>query len=218
MRHSFKALAALALTLPAWTGLWATPVRFQIEPAVPGEPISGPVTLRLLPQSPGLEPLTLSLTPPDDQVVDIPANTVWQVVTESPGLWSAPRMIAPTSVDIEQLVSLRLFPAAAATGRLQPNPGQPAPAVLDLRLEASPRPLEGPRPASTSVQCPVQDGRFRCKVPAGTLDLRLRPGSFLPSYLWDLTFHPSEEKDLGTLPLRPGTSVVGWVRSALSGS
>lgn len=127
MWNSFKALAVLALALPAWAGLWAAPVRFQAEPAVPGEPISGPVTLQLLPQAPGQEPLTLSLGLPDDRVVDVPADTVWQVVTESPGLWSAPRMIAPTSGDTEQLVSLRLFPAATATGRLQPDPGQPFP-------------------------------------------------------------------------------------------
>lgn len=59
----------------------------------------------------------------------------------------------------------------------------------------------------------VERARFRCRVPAGRLDLRLRAASFVPSYLWDVEIAAGEVLDLGSFPLRAGSSVVGWVRT-----
>jgi hypothetical protein len=55
--------------------------------------------------------------------------------------------------------------------------------------------------------------RFRCPLPAAALDVRLKLEDFVPRYLWGIEIAPGKDHDLGTIPLKKGASVVGWVRS-----
>lgn len=205
-----RALVVLALALlPVWRQAFAAPVRF--EPEIVDRTASGAeAVLRLVPQNDSESPRSIPLAATGAQVVDLPDGTTWQVFVDSPTLWSAPQWIAPRQGEPLR-VKLLLLPAAAVTGLFVPS-GAGQPATVDVRIEPSPS-TRSPKPPATPLLCPVEQGRFRCTVPAGRLDLRLRAGSFIPSYLWDVEVRPGEIKDLGHFPLKTGASVVGWVRA-----
>lgn len=202
------AIAVLAAVLPACGQLWAVPVRFE---AVSGSSSSGKVaTLRLVPQDSSAQAISATLAIPGEVVVDVPAATTWQVLAEAEDLWSAPRWIAPGPDGAVRSELVRFFPAATVTGTLDAHAQEALPRTVGLRLEASPG-ATSPKPALTLLECPVQERRFRCTVPAGRLDLRLRAGSFVPSYLWDVEPPAGGVLDLGSFLLKTGSSVVGWV-------
>lgn len=205
-----RALVLLGLALlSTWRTASAAPVRFEPE-VVDGATADLEATLRLVPQN-ALEPTrTVPLATTDAQVVDLPDGSAWQVFVDSLSLWSAPQWIAPRQGEPLR-VRLLLFPAATATGLILPPEGN-RPATADVRIEPSPS-AKSPKPPATPLLCPVEQGRFRCTVPAGRLDLRVRAGSAIPFYLWDIDIRPGEVKDLGRFPLKTGASVVGWVRA-----
>lgn len=194
--------------------LSAVPVRLRTVPVSEFVP-ARQVTLRLTPSGSAAEeskPLVLHVPVPGEAVADLPSGVLWQVVTESTDLWTAPQWVAPGDGVAEEFVTLRIFPAAALTGTLTAAEPAKVPATVDLRLESSPG-EPGPRLPATPVQCPVQDDRLRCTVPAGRLDLRIKAGPTIPFYLWDAETRPGEARDLGRLVLKTGSSIVGWVRS-----
>lgn len=205
-----RALLLLGLALfSALRTASAAPVRF--EPDLIGGVASGAeATLRLVPQNASDSIQTIPLLLTGTQAVDLPDGGTWQVFVDSPSLWSAPQWIVPRR-DEPLRVKLPLFPAASVTGLFLPS-GSDRSATADVRIEPSPS-AKGPKPPATPLLCPVEQDRFRCTVPAGRLDLRVRAGSAIPSYLWDVEIQPGEIKDLGRFPLKTGASVVGWVRA-----
>jgi hypothetical protein len=93
------------------------------------------------------------------------------------------------------------------TGAGAPAAGTPASTAAPLpesealcRLEAV-EPVDD-RPAKT---------RWSCAVPAGRLDLEVRPAGYVPGYHWGVTVPPGGEVDLGTMTLVKGSSVAGSV-------
>ena len=215
-----KILRALMVALPAWAAAFGAPVRFQATPAEEAGSGEAAVLLRLLPQSTDGIPRTVTLPVPGEVLVDLPEETTWQILSESRTLWSAPQWVAPGPGGDEKLVRLRLHPAATVTGALEVPAQEPLPSRIDLRLESSPD-ARSPKIPLIPVDCPVEEKRFVCRVPAGRLDLRLRAANRIPAYLWDLVVQAGEVKDVGVLPLKAGASVTGWVRhedgSAASG-
>jgi hypothetical protein len=194
--------------------LAAVPVRLLTLP-VAESATAQEVTLRLTPGGPAEEvgvPLVLRVPVPGETVAELRTGVLWQVAAESQDVWTPPQWIAPGDGDAEELVTLRMFPAAALTGTLAVAAPASLPATVDLRLEPSSG-ESGLRLPVTPLQCPVQDGRFRCTVPAGRLDLRIKAGPTIPLYLWDVETLPGESRDLGRLALKTGSSIVGWVRS-----
>lgn len=63
-----------------------------------------------------------------------------------------------------------------------------------------------------TVSCPIQDGEWTCRVPAGRVDLRLTGTAVQPIYRWGVIVIADETGDLGTLQLRRGGSICGSVR------
>lgn len=174
------------------------------------------VTLRLTPGGTAGEtadPRILRIPVPGETVTELRAGVLWQVVVESGEVWTPPQWIVPEEGGEAAPVTLRLFPAASLTGTFVAADPESLPKTLDLRLEPSPG-EPGLRLPMTPLQCPVQDGRFRCTVPAGRLDLRIKAGPTIPLYLWDVETRPGETRDLGSLALKAGSSIVGWVRSS----
>lgn len=204
--------AAVLIFISACAELAAVSVRFEATPADSGSSTGSTVALRLVPQGDSHAPLNLTLQVPGSVVGDLPEGTTWQVVADSSELWSAPRWIAPSAESSEVLVTLRFFPAAKVTGSLQAPAGAPLPDVVDLQIEGAPD-AASPKPARTTLRCPVKERRFLCSVPARRLDLRLRTEGFVPAYVWDVDFMSGETRDLGALALKIGASVVGWVRA-----
>lgn len=65
------------------------------------------------------------------------------------------------------------------------------------------------------VPCPTEAGRWTCRVPRGTWDLRFRIRGYASHYFSDV--HLTEApRDLGTLQMQRGASVVGQVLAAAS--
>lgn len=205
-----RALVLLSLALlSTWRTASATPVRFEPE-VVDGATSGVEATLRLVPQNASEPARTVPLASAEAQVVDLPDIGAWQVVVDSLTHWSAPQWIAPRHGEPLR-TRLLLFPAATVTGLFVLPAGMQLERA-DVRIEPSPS-TKSPKPPATPLLCPVEQGRFRCMVPAGRLDLRVRAGSAIPSYLWDVEIRPGEVKDLGRFPLTTGASVVGWVRT-----
>ena len=63
------------------------------------------------------------------------------------------------------------------------------------------------------MSCPVQENRFSCAVPAGTLDLRFRAKGHVSVYRWGQAIAAGATVRLGPLELRRGASLVGKVVS-----
>jgi hypothetical protein len=91
--------------------------------------------------------------------------------------------------------------AGATAAGTPPSTAAPLPESEALcRLEAA-EPADE-RPAAT---------RWSCAVPAGRLDLEVRPAGYVPGYHWGVTVPPGGEVDLGTMTLVEGSSVAGSV-------
>ncbi|MEP7011731.1 MAG: carboxypeptidase-like regulatory domain-containing protein [Acidobacteriota bacterium] len=70
----------------------------------------------------------------------------------------------------------------------------------------------GAEPPPGQLDCSVDPkGRFVCELPAATYDLHVAPIPFVPAYLAGVRVDPAGRLDLGTIPLRRGASVAGWV-------
>jgi hypothetical protein len=97
-------------------------------------------------------------------------------------------------------------------GKLKLPAGASAPPRLEVQLLAGTRPLARAR---SLPPCELEpDGRFRCPVPTGTLDLRLRAEPYLTHYRWGQRVERGKTIELGELVLRRGSALVGQVVSA----
>src|SRR4051794_13932761 len=105
-----------------------------------------------------------------------------------------------------------LQPAGIVKGRFEEPPGDALP--VDIALELVPSPVS-PKVASSkaSVACEVRKETWKCTVPAGTLDLRLKAGGYAPHYVWGRRVKSLQPVDLGALRLRRAASVGGWVET-----
>lgn len=123
----------------------------------------------------------------------------WQVEVESSEVWTSP---AEWRLSPGATMDLRLWPAGWLEARVPTTVRS-----LSLRLEKP-----GARLRAENLECPVVEAVARCKVPAGTLDLRFdRPGDFAPIYFWGLGVAPGKRVELGDLQFRTGSSLVGRV-------
>jgi hypothetical protein len=153
----------------------------------------------------------------DFRAVELPAPGIakldlgpglWRLRAEATGFWSAPHDL--WLAESEEAATLALWPTGAVAGTVTTPRGTPPPDEVGIRFQATP-PADGP--PDGSLGCPVFEGRFRCEVPAGTLDLRLRATGFVSHYRWGATLPSGDTLDLSRLQLEPGASLVGWVET-----
>ena len=104
-------------------------------------------------------------------------------------------------------------PKAVVLGRVEGPPGQSMPRELQVRVRPSLE-LVGNEMRSweTVSACPIRDGEWRCEVPAGRVDLRITGPAVMPIYRWGAVLRAGMTEDLGTLTLRRGATLSGWVR------
>ena len=110
-------------------------------------------------------------------------------------------------------------PLGILHARVEGLSGQSLPRELSVRVRPS-LVLMGQEKLDpeTTLSCPIRDGEWTCEVPAGRLDLRITGAAVMPVYRWDVTVEAGRAADLGTLRLRRGATIAGWVRSnALEG-
>lgn len=192
----------------------ASPLRIAVDVVgsqAGGAPVAG--ILRFAPQSgagAASDPLEFPFEAPGFKELPVPSDKAWQVELLSEGYWSEPQAV-PAGNRPEE-VRLRLFPLSRIQGKLvRPDAGAlPASVTVGIQSTAN-QPGKG-EALDATISCPVREGMIDCDVPAGRVDLRLRAEGFTPVYLWELTLPARESKDLGTLRLQKGASVVGWVQ------
>jgi hypothetical protein len=103
---------------------------------------------------------------------------------------------------------------AVLTARVVGPPRQSLPRELTVRVRPS-LGLKGQEALSweTTVTCPVRNGRWRCVVPAAErVDLRIEGAAVMPVYRWSETIGAGQATRLGTLRLRRGATISGWLR------
>lgn len=146
--------------------------------------------------------------------LDLPRDRSWKLQIKAPGYW-AQSLALEAGVALEP-VELLLLPAGIVSGKLRVPENGFLPAALMLKLSAPP-PRQGekrsPIPA-TDLSCPIVDQAFSCTLPAGALDLKLQVGNYTPHYFWTAEITAGKPTDLGTLQLRSGGSLAGWVEVA----
>jgi hypothetical protein len=221
---TFLVLTVLLGSPPAVPTPQATRVTVDLSVhSAPAAPVEG----RILAQAVGddvssvASPVEPSFAAPGRVDVTVAHEGLWEVRAVSPGWWSEPATVyvkGPAA-----LVSLVLWPDCAIKGRVELPKGENAPSDIGVSFSAATEPMAAPggrirlvrggEPIG-SVRCPVEEGVFECRIPAGTLDLKLRARSFVSHYLWRRSVPPHAQVDLGTLVLIPGASLVGWVTTA----
>lgn len=140
----------------------------------------------------------------------VPSNRAWQIELQVEGYWSEPQAV-PAGNRMED-VHLRLFPLGRIRGKLvRPDAGA-LPMSVTVGVQSTANQPGNGEALDATIDCPVREEALDCAVPAGRVDLRLRAEGFTPLYLWDLVLPARESKDLGTLRLQRGASVVGWVQ------
>lgn len=153
----------------------------------------------------------VSVPVPGQHVLEVAPGPI-QVTVHTEQFWSTPQHTTLGSEGGD--VRLDLWPTAEISGRLRPPNGEAMPPQVALRFS----PATGGAPVAKEPQgklsCPVAEGRFRCHVPAGKMDLRLRAAGFVTHYRWGLSLGLGKPADLGTFALERGASVVGWVGTA----
>jgi Carboxypeptidase regulatory-like domain len=209
MRCIWACLLLLALLGPA-----AAARTLRIEALFPTGQEPSPVllTVRLTPLSdPAGNVRSISLVAPGSAEVEVPPGGAWRIEAEGPGVWSPPDWAGAAGPQGET-VPLRLFRTGEISAALKVPQGEEMPARLDVRFTPVPGDAASAQLPVATVVCPIADGRIRCAVPAGRLDLRLRTEGRIPRYLWEIAVLRGAVADLGPVRLQRGSSVVGWVR------
>jgi len=131
----------------------------------------------------------------------------WLVQWQAAGWWSPVR-----SVEIPNdgnAVSLQAFPTATIGGGIVTEKGDVlAKGSLQIRFRSADGALEDER------NCSIDGPAFRCEIPSGTYDLRLRASGHISHYLWGFAASPHQQIDLGQRLFRRGSSLVGSVQLA----
>lgn len=212
-------LGSLAPAVDVWAAgsveLTLLPSSPRSSVAPPGE-ITGSVTLL----TEGRPPVSHPVSSWDPLTVVVPDRVPTRIRVDAQGYWAAEEIVLPTGEPVEK--SLRLRPAGVLKGHVALPRGESLPTSLSVTLEpAEPFRVQRSRAAGgrpfppTTQSCPVDShGGWVCAAPAGRLDLRLRVKGYVSEYRWGARMDAGKILDLGELVLRPGASVVGWVRTA----
>lgn len=126
----------------------------------------------------------------------------WSLDLENPDWWHARQYLQVTEATSD--LTIPLWRSATVTG----NPtltGGSAPKDVTVRFAGSKDDVQG------QTTCPVVDRHFRCAVPAGLLDLRVRAKGCIAHYAWGKTLTPGGALDLGEVVFEQGAAITGRV-------
>jgi hypothetical protein len=186
--------------------------RFEIEPQAPlPNGLQGKLVLR--PQEGKGEPLTLTARVGSPVSVDLPCASEWEVSADFPNAWGPRRAVIAGAAGKPVTTRMALWPLGRIGGAVKlAEKEERLPKTITVRTLPPHFPNQRDTPRGT-MDCPVDDqGKWSCPpLPATTFDLVLSAGGFIPQYRWGLTVLPEKTTDLGTLVLKKGASVAGWV-------
>ncbi len=141
--------------------------------------------------------------------VDLPiaGASHWRLQARAEGFWSkaisfeAGGAIAP---------QLDLWPAGIVLGRFVsfPQPDR-APGSIQLRLDPTFGTKAGQERPSGLVECPLEEGRLRCVVPAGLYNIRISAENSPSVFRWGIPVEAGTTVDLGDFSPAAGSAIVG---------
>ncbi len=190
----------------------AEPVRIQLFVPEGENPTTAVVTASPVLSRPADAPIDNVVAKskvPGVATMDLRPDVTWRLTAEAEGLWSPELLLAPGLEPRE--ASLRLVPTCRLVAHLEGPEGQRLSGSLSVRLRT---PTNDPAIQDADqlvLECPVEEGPWRCEVPSGTFDVRLRAPGYLSHFYWKLTLPPRQDFDFGALRLQPGSSIVGWL-------
>ncbi|MBV9495277.1 MAG: carboxypeptidase regulatory-like domain-containing protein [Acidobacteria bacterium] len=138
----------------------------------------------------------------------------WKLLLQAPGYFHAEqRAILEDGI---KSITLLAWPAGSIVGVVVPPEGKRRPdsvRVTSWPVDAAPKQTIPPQ---VDVLAPVDPatGKFEAAVPAGALDVRVRAKGNVSHYRFDVALQAGARYDVGTLRLKPGASVVGYVAAA----
>ncbi|HXU34734.1 MAG TPA: hypothetical protein VN851_29495, partial [Thermoanaerobaculia bacterium] len=180
---------------------------FEIES--PGK-LAGELRFRALPPKADLAPVAIA---EGKARVCGPASTQAEATASVAGYWIRRETVVFGPAGSRDEAKLALWPLGHLVGELKrPDSKPPAPSeilVTTLPPRGVPRDQEPPK---GQLSCPVDPrGRFRCELPAATYDLSFSLSPYAPVYRWQAKVPSGGNLNLGSLALRQGASVAGWV-------
>lgn len=143
------------------------------------------------------------------------APGLWDISISSPGHWAPVQRVEVGPGERE--LRLRLWFGATLSGALSLPQGDKSVAEVTLVFSSAPGVDESLAVEKVSTVCAVNNGIWRCDVPAIPLDVQVRTKDYIPYYAWDLKLGPGREVSLGRLALERGASLVGWVKRSDGG-
>lgn len=180
------------------------------------------------------------ITAPGTLEIDLVPPLPWELAVAIEGYWSAPRQIhaiesrrigpdrsgsdrsgsdrsgsdetAPheTAPDVE--VRFSPVPAARLAATLLPDgASRGLPPKATLHLFGRSKRKAGSEPPAVAVVCPIGERKLRCELPAGSWDLKIEVAELAPAYFWGVELPRDRETRLGSVRLRRGASLAGWV-------
>lgn len=179
-----------------------------------GKPLSGKGFVVFKgPSSP--DPLVFPATLTEPVTAGLPLGSHWTLIVDFPGYFSANSVVQvpPVAGTSPEAVPVVLHPAGLLTGRFVVGEKETLPDRLEARFEPtrSGRPEKHNPPAGSATCAVGKEGDWRCRLPAGSLDIALYPGGFIPHYLWNTTVVAGETGSAGTKMVVRGSSVAGWI-------
>jgi hypothetical protein len=187
--------------------------RFELEPQAPlPDGLQGKLILR--PKDGKGEPLTLAARVGASVTAGLPCASQWEVAVDFPNVWGPRKPVVAGAAGASVSTRLALWPLGRIAGSVQvAEKGMPLPKKIVVKTLAPRTPARRDTPQG-AMDCPVdaKTKRWSCPpLPATAFDLVLSVEGFVPQYRWDLNVSPGKTTEVGTLSLKKGASVAGWV-------
>jgi hypothetical protein len=131
----------------------------------------------------------------------------WSLDVDNAGWWHARQYVSVSEATGEIVVPL--WPSAEVTGSVALRDGT-IPKDVTIRF-SSPREVATAASVAGEATCPVMDKRFRCRVAAAILDLRIRSKGCIAHYAWGSKLAPSAPLDVGAIVFDRGAAITGMV-------
>ena len=212
LQVTMKARLGVLIPLLACGVASATPVTVRIDLQGPASEKTVIARIEARPSEQSSPEWTQTVQVPSALQAELRANTAYVITVGAKGFWGESRLVFVDGTRGTTAVGLSLWPTGTVTGRAIFPQGLETQPDIGCRFSFTPPGDQGESPRG-ELECPTEGSGFRCEVPAGTLDLRLRAEWFVSHFVWGAKVPRAGSLDLVALTFTRGGSVVGWVET-----